>query len=114
MILHPGYFLHLHLGSDSSTIVYPYWTMLPSIVATRTRNNKDDVFQRVHQFLRIADCRLQTSISLPTHSIEYSLGSRKAKKVSSRAVRQDIHSRRNPHGCPLITAHHQRTPLSTE
>jgi len=47
--------------------------MLPNFVATPTRNNQKDVFQRLCQSLRISDCLLQTSISFPTHSTECSL-----------------------------------------
>ena len=32
--------------------------MLPNFVATPTQNNQEDVFQRLRQSLRIADCLL--------------------------------------------------------
>ena len=72
-ILDPGYFL----GSDSdcSMMKAPQTTslsQLPNFVVTPIRNNQEDVFQRLSQSLGSADDLLQTSISFPTHSTEYS------------------------------------------
>ena len=76
-IIHPEHFLHLNLvefgfqcDEDTADHIPIYRTMLvPNFVAT-TRNNQEDVFQRLGQSLRIADCLLQASIFLPTRSAE--------------------------------------------
>jgi hypothetical protein len=121
IIVQPGHFLHLTLGSDFSTMKMLQTISLLHHVTKSCSHSYSKQSGRCLSTTPISPncghCLLQTSISFPTRSAENSLrlDTRYAKmKVSSQAVRGDIHFRRNPHGCPLITAHHQRTPVSTE